>query len=536
MKHVAVLFTILLGFSIVTFSQTNTSQTITSVWGNYINTNLSGGGITTLQVTVNGQNSLWTGTFNINGINSYTPNPNWNNANLTSWSGYNANKDDVAALIMSNTPTTGFGGTDIILKFASPAAGSAVVSVVAFGANVSGLSLSSSTTMPFSYEMASSTGTYNIYTKGNNVGIGTTKPNARHEVFSTGDGIEIEYLASKLNNLSPVPVYGFDVTNGSEARSIKGGIGFERWQPNGGGSMHFYVASNTNQGSNISGNRNILGDIKMTIDYNGNVGIGIATPKTKLHVNVGSELNWNMTTGTNGLTASLRAFNNAANGFVSGEIEASSLSLNATSGGSVGIGTINPQAKLDVNGNIQISNSTLPMGLITEVGGTMPLLNMSLNFRETFKRNDYRGASFRIDSRTGLPLYQWLTRSAGESDENIIMSLSENGNLYIGNSGIDFNDDNYKLFVENGIRTRKIKVDQTAWADYVFAPTYKLLPLQDLETYIKQNQHLPDVPSATEVAKNGIDLGDNQAVLLKKIEELTLYMIEQSKQLETQRE
>ena len=106
------------------------------------------------------------------------------------------------------------------------------------------------------------------------------------------------------------------------------------------------------------------------------------------------------------------------------------------------------------------------------------------------------------------------------------------GNVGIGT--ISINDPNYKLFVETGIRTRKVKVDQVSWADYVFEPTYKLPTLKEVEDYIKKNKHLPDVPSAQEVEKNGIDLGDNQTILLKKIEELTLYVIEQNKKLEEQ--
>ena len=70
------------------------------------------------------------------------------------------------------------------------------------------------------------------------------------------------------------------------------------------------------------------------------------------------------------------------------------------------------------------------------------------------------------------------------------------------------------------------------WADYVFDKTYKLASLQSVEKYIAQNNHLPDVPSAATVAKSGIDLGDNQAVLLKKIEELTLYVIKLQKEID----
>jgi hypothetical protein len=90
--------------------------------------------------------------------------------------------------------------------------------------------------------------------------------------------------------------------------------------------------------------------------------------------------------------------------------------------------------------------------------------------------------------------------------------------------------------VDIGIRTRKIKVDQSTWADYVFQKDYSLLPLGEVEKFIHQYQHLPEVPTATEVAKDGVDLGSNQVVLLKKIEELTLYLIEQNKQLAEQRQ
>lgn len=102
----------------------------------------------------------------------------------------------------------------------------------------------------------------------------------------------------------------------------------------------------------------------------------------------------------------------------------------------------------------------------------------------------------------------------------------------MGIGTVNTTDANYKLFVENGIRTRKVKVDADNWPDYVFSSKYQLMSLGNVEQYIKQNSHLPEVPSADEVQKNGIELGENQAVLLRKIEELTLYLIEQNKQIE----
>ncbi len=70
---------------------------------------------------------------------------------------------------------------------------------------------------------------------------------------------------------------------------------------------------------------------------------------------------------------------------------------------------------------------------------------------------------------------------------------------------------------------------QTGWSDYVFDKTYKLRSLKSLESYINENKHLPEIPTAAEVKDKGISVGDNQALLLKKIEELTLYVIELNK-------
>lgn len=105
------------------------------------------------------------------------------------------------------------------------------------------------------------------------------------------------------------------------------------------------------------------------------------------------------------------------------------------------------------------------------------------------------------------------------------------GSVGIGTTNIS--DVNYKLFVETGIRTRKIKVDAFTWSDYVFEKNYKLPILRDVEKFIQLNKHLPGVPSASEVEKNGIDLAENQATLLKKVEELTLYLIELDKKVAT---
>lgn len=92
---------------------------------------------------------------------------------------------------------------------------------------------------------------------------------------------------------------------------------------------------------------------------------------------------------------------------------------------------------------------------------------------------------------------------------------------------------NYKLFVKGGILTEEVRVNlMSAWADYVFAPDYQLKPLAEVETFIKENGHLPNVPSAAKVAEEGLELGEIAKVQQEKIEELTLYLIEQNKKIE----
>jgi hypothetical protein len=90
------------------------------------------------------------------------------------------------------------------------------------------------------------------------------------------------------------------------------------------------------------------------------------------------------------------------------------------------------------------------------------------------------------------------------------------------------------LAVNGTVTALKIKVTQSGWPDYVFSPKYKLLPLPELENYIREHRHLPGIVSAEEVAKKGVDLGKNQAAMLKKIEELTLYLLQQHQTAEDQ--
>jgi len=94
----------------------------------------------------------------------------------------------------------------------------------------------------------------------------------------------------------------------------------------------------------------------------------------------------------------------------------------------------------------------------------------------------------------------------------------------------------YKLAVAGNIISESVTVKlQSQWPDYFFKSNYKLPSLTTVKAYIDKNQHLPDMPSETEVAKDGVNLGEMNKLLLKKVEELTLYLIQKDKQLSTER-
>jgi len=208
--------------------------------------------------------------------------------------------------------------------------------------------------------------------------------------------------------------------------------------------------------------------------------------------------------------------------------------------GNAGVGTLEPIAALELKRNagdgknknflLQLSNIWSPKGLneptIVFSNGDLNPTNTSywtLGARVSGNEVDKDPVAFKIGFK-----------APNETDEHEFFSIdSYQGRVKIGN--VNTNYDGYKLFVEEGILTEKVKVavkNSEDWFDHVFNTEYKLMPLTDLEKYISNNKHLPDMPTTKEVMTSGLDLGKTNGLLLKKVEELTLYLIELKKELD----
>jgi len=202
--------------------------------------------------------------------------------------------------------------------------------------------------------------------------------------------------------------------------------------------------------------------------------------------------------------------------------------------GNVGIGTTYPGAfKLYASGNTRFGGTAT----IGHSGGHYDEFGYNVGFTSTNDQYTYvvqdAAASIRMGYHGSIE-FRTAPSMAANSPLTLTnrMIIKENGNVGIGT----LDPGSFKLAVEGKVGASEVVVTLTRpWPDYVFEPRYDLPSLTELETYIKANKHLPEVPTAGEVEENGLNLGEMNALLLKKVEELTLYLIEQHKINEEQK-
>jgi hypothetical protein len=193
---------------------------------------------------------------------------------------------------------------------------------------------------------------------------------------------------------------------------------------------------------------------------------------------------------------------------------APSTTVTTSTTGMVGIGTTTPTAKLDI---ISTVTTGAPSGL--PVGKALVIQNTD---------GDYQNAPIvEVWNRpTTVPtspytLKFWVTPSG---------SVGISNNLRIGTTAANGVYSNYKLSVDGDMIAKRCVIQVSDWADYVFDDDYSLPSLNEVEAFVNENKHLPGVPDACEVADKGIEVGEMNKILLQKVEELTLYMIQLKKQ------
>jgi hypothetical protein len=237
----------------------------------------------------------------------------------------------------------------------------------------------------------------------------------------------------------------------------------------------------------------------------GNVGIGLTNPIKQLQIgnssNYSAMYNDYLNTVNHMIFESKDSNDGGAFIFRSTQDSGTKDLLTINRFGSVGIGISNPTRQL------QIGNSSNYSAMYNDYLNTVNHMIF-----ESKDSND--GGAF-------------IFRSTQDSGTKDLLTINRFGSVGISTTTTG----THKLAVNGTIGAREIKVEASAWSDFVFEDNYQLKDLEEVESYIEENKHLPDVPSEKEVLENGIQLGEMDAKLLQKIEELTLYLINQNKQL-----
>lgn len=382
-----------------------------------------------------------------------------------------------------------------------------------------------------------------------NVGIGTTVPAAKLDVKAGSNYV------GQFNGIAPMymGIFENDVYRGywgsysGNPEDVDFGTGSGTT-----GKLHFTIQATP----------------RMTIDNAGNVGIGTTSPGYKFHV-TGGDL-----------------FVQSSSGLIRFGYQGANEWQLATTGGGAdlrwytttdGGTTITPRHYFSQNGNVLFGSTSTPIGRLDVWGsGTTSatntfLLRNSVGDTLLRMRDDgrmgigYNGSSYgRVVNVGGSGVNFYTANEAAfggaifPTDTSLVIWSNSGANNYLvfqpswGNTGIGTYTPNaklhvngsqligsntaipatgYSLSVDGKIIAEEMRVQlSTSWPDYVFADDYQLMSIEDLEKSIRQNKHLPNVPSAAAVtAEKGFDLGDINRRLLEKVEELTLYIIELNK-------
>jgi len=373
-----------------------------------------------------------------------------------------------------------------------------------------------------------------LYQSGSNIGIGTTSP---ANLLDVQQSSTTEASVLKIGN-----------SNGAGANQTSVSLGFyhfnstypsakivEQEEDNADyrGSLQFYTRGTD---SDVSPTE------RMRILSGGNIGIGTTSPTSLFSVGSSSQFQVNSSGNivkVNNITTSFPSSQGAASTVLKndGSGNLSWVTLTSLSGitGSCSSGA-NYLPKMSSTSAITCSQ-IYDNGTSIGIGTTSP----------TDKLHVYGAFGIHMATDKNLHINGWDINSNGAmcimavndaNDASIPLNISASSVYFhsiVGIGTVNFNKNGtpyYKLAVCGPIKATEVVVE-TGWCDFVFDKDYKLKSLTEVEKYISENKHLPDVPSAADVAKNGVSLGQSDSVLLQKVEELTLYIIALNKRIET---
>ncbi len=393
------------------------------------------------------------------------------------------------------------------------------------------------------------------------IGIGTTTIN-RSKITTDGTvGNTMAIFGNDLHGVSLIndnSAIGFNNYYSGKWKILN--TGYSGWigVDNTTGNMQFATTPNAAKDATVTSS------IRMTILQNGNVGIGANNPSSLLEIKGGDETlggNLYFTSGKQSIQfanpgttpqAMMNMFSSGtqnpdrmvlahspsyqdwglryrdtADQFDFVGSGASRLSINL-SNGFIGIGTATPSSALHVvgtetlAGSLKFTNSNQSIQFATPAANPAPMMYMFASGTTNTKR-------MVIAHSSAYPT--WGLRYADSTDQFDFVAGGTSRfaiNLGNGNVGIGVESPIYKLEVCGTIRAKEVRVE-TGWCDYVFEKDYNLKSLDEVEKYINENKHLPGIAPASEVEKEGLKVAEMNKAMMEKIEELTLYVIQLSK-------
>ena len=271
----------------------------------------------------------------------------------------------------------------------------------------------------------------------------------------------------------------------------------------------------------LQGEIAIFGE-RLSVLYNGNVGVGTSAPNEKLHLFGG---NFKVSCPWDNQNPVFFADHAQKN---------------------VGVGTASPRGKFEVKVNESDNLTfgamhTMASGYATSYIGFNFFRDGNANWKTTSDGSNSGGSvifsnvlgDLMFSNVNGESIPDEITTNDAGIKFNTKMTLSSDGRLGIGvNPRNDLDLLNYKLVVNGNIKCKKLRVDLQNWGDFVFDSNYELMDLNSIEQFISKNKHLPGMPDAAQIEKEGIEVGEMVRLQQIKIEELTLLLIKMQKQID----